>query len=161
MSRISPCLWFKDEAEEAANFYISLLPDSRITHVQPNVTDSRGGKIGSVLTVDFILAGQRFLAVNGGMAMEYTHAVSFHIECENQPEIDRLWDALSAGGKIEQCGWLKDRYGVSWQITPAIMQKLLADPDPAVAKRVMDAVLQMVKIDIATLEKARDRELVG
>src|SRR5919108_3856099 len=115
MSKISPCLWFDSEAEEAANFYVSLLPNSRIDRVQKNVTDSPGGKAGTVLVVDFTLAGQRFMALNGGMRFEYTHAISFHIGCADQAEVDRLWDALSAGGKVEQCGWLKDRYGVSWQ----------------------------------------------
>ena len=113
MSKISPCLWFNGEAEEAANFYVSLLPDSRIEN--PAQSHRRpGGKAGTVLVVDFTLAGQRFMALNGGMKMEYTHAVSFKIDCADQAEVDRLWDALLAnGGKAEQCGWLKDRYGVS------------------------------------------------
>ena len=119
MSKISPCLWFNGEAEEAANFYVSLLPDSRIEKIQRNTIDSPGGKAGTVLVVDFTLAGQRFMALNGGMKMEYTHAVSFMIDCADQAEVDRLWDALLAnGGKADQCGWLKDRYGVSWQIVP-------------------------------------------
>ena len=154
MSKISPCLWFDGEAEEAANFYVSLLPDSRIEQVQRNLADSPAGKKGSVLVVAFTLAGQKFLALNGGARFEYTHAVSFLIECEDQAEIDRLWQALSQGGKPEQCGWIRDRYGLFWQIEPKILPKLLADPDPAKAQRVMQAMLQMIKIDIAGLQRA-------
>jgi predicted 3-demethylubiquinone-9 3-methyltransferase (glyoxalase superfamily) len=153
-SKIAPCLWFAGDAEEAAKFYVSLLPNSRIDHVQRNPVDSPGGKKGTVLVVEFTLAGQRYLALNGGMRFEHTHAVSFHIDCEDQAEVDRLWDALSAGGEIEQCGWLKDRYGVSWQIIPRALPKLLADPDQAKSGRVMQAMLEMIKIDIAGLEKA-------
>jgi predicted 3-demethylubiquinone-9 3-methyltransferase (glyoxalase superfamily) len=154
MSKISPCLWFASEAEEAANFYVSLLPDSRIVHVQRNVADGPSGKTGSVLIVEFTLAGQTFLALNGGTRFEYTESVSFHIACDDQAEIDRLWDTLGRDGRIEQCGWLRDRYGVPWQIVPTVLPKLLADPDPAKARRVMDAVLGMVKLDIAGLEAA-------
>jgi predicted 3-demethylubiquinone-9 3-methyltransferase (glyoxalase superfamily) len=154
MSKISPCLWFDGEAEEAARFYVSLLPDSRIDRVQRNVTDSPAGKAGTVLVVEFTLAGQRFLALNGGTRFEYTHAVSFHIDCADQTEVDRLWDALSDGGTVERCGWLKDRYGVPWQIVPTVLPKLLGDPDPAKARRVMEAMLQMIKIDIAGLTRA-------
>ena len=157
MSKIAPCLWFDGEAEEAARYYVSLLPDSRVDHVQKNVTDSPGGKAGSVLVVEFTLAGQRFMALNGGTRFEYTHAVSFHIACADQAEVDRLWDALSAGGgKAEQCGWLKDRYGVSWQIVPTVLPKMLADPDPAKAQRAMQAMLGMIKLDIAGLQAAYD-----
>jgi predicted 3-demethylubiquinone-9 3-methyltransferase (glyoxalase superfamily) len=154
VSKISPCLWFDGEAAEAANFYVSLLPDSRINHVQKNVGDSPAGKAGSVLVVDFTLAGQRFLALNGGRRFEYTHAISFAVDCANQAEVDRLWDALSDGGSTEQCGWLKDRYGVSWQIVPTALGELLGDPDPAKAQRVMQAMLQMIKLDIAGLKAA-------
>lgn len=156
MSKIAPCLWFDGEAEEAARFYVSLLPDSRIDRVQSNVCDSPGGKAGTVLVVEFTLAGQRFLALNGGTRFEYTHAVSFHIDCADQAEVDRLWDALLKGGKAEQCGWLRDRYGVPWQIVPGALSRMLGDPDMAKAQRVMQAMLQMVKIDIATLQKAYD-----
>jgi predicted 3-demethylubiquinone-9 3-methyltransferase (glyoxalase superfamily) len=156
MSKIAPCLWFKDEAEEAARFYCSLLPDSRIDHVQKNVTDSPSGKTGSVLVVAFTLAGSRFLAINGGERLEYTHVISFHVDCADQAEVDRLWDKLSAGGSPVQCGWLKDRYGVSWQIVPSILPKLLADPDQAKAKRVMEALMKMIKLDIAGLQRAFD-----
>jgi predicted 3-demethylubiquinone-9 3-methyltransferase (glyoxalase superfamily) len=154
MSKISPCLWFNGEAEEAANFYVSLLPNSRIDHVQKNVMDSPGGRAGSVLVVEFTLAGQSFMALNGGRRFEYTHAISLKIDCADQAEVDRLWDKLSDGGKVEQCGWLKDRYGVSWQIVPTVLPKLLGDPDPAKAQRVMQALLQMVKLDVAGLERA-------
>lgn len=155
MSKIAPCLWFADEAEEAVNFYVSLLPDSRIDDVQKNLADGLAGKEGSVLVIDFTLAGQSFLALNGGTRFEYTHAVSFYIDCEDQAEVDRLWEALLAGGgKEEQCGWLQDRYGVRWQIAPRILRQLIADPDKAKAIRVMQAMMKMVKIDIPTLEAA-------
>lgn len=156
MSKIAPCLWFAKEAEEAANFYVSIIPDSRIKHVQKNVGDSPGGKDGSVLVVDFILGGQSFMALNGSTPMEYTHAISLKIDCADQAEVDRLWDGLSAGGQVEQCGWLRDRYGVAWQIVPTVLTQLLADPDRAKAQRVMQALLGMVKLDIAGLKKAYD-----
>ena len=155
MSKISPCLWFNGEAEEAAKFYVSLLPDSRIEKIQRNTTDSRGGKAGTVLVVDFTLAGQRFMALNGGMKVEYTHAISFKIDCADQAEVDRLWDALLAdGGRAQQCGWLSDRYGVSWQIVPTALLKYLGGPDAAGAQRAMQAMLGMVKLDIEGLKRA-------
>ena len=154
MSKVSPCLWFDGEAEEAARFYVSLLPDSRIENVQKNSIDSPAGKAGSVLVVDFTLAGQRFMALNGGKAFDFTHAVSFKIDCKDQAEVDRLWDALSDGGSVERCGWLKDRYGVSWQIVPAALVQYLGGPDRAGAQRAMQAMLGMVKLDIAGLERA-------
>jgi predicted 3-demethylubiquinone-9 3-methyltransferase (glyoxalase superfamily) len=156
MSKIAPCLWFDGKAEEAARFYVSLLPDSRIDKVQVNVSDGPSGKAGSVLMVAFTLAGQRFLALNGGMKVEYTHAISFHIDCADQAEVDRLWRGLAKGGAEVQCGWVRDRYGISWQIVPSILPKLLGDPDPVKAKRVMDAMMKMIKIDIAGLQKAYD-----
>jgi predicted 3-demethylubiquinone-9 3-methyltransferase (glyoxalase superfamily) len=154
MSKIAPCLWFEREAEEAAKFYVSLFPDSRIDHVQKNIVDTPAGKADSVLVVDFTLAGQRFMALNGGMRFEYTHAISLEVDCTDQAEVDRLWDGLADGGAIEQCGWLKDRYGVSWQIVPTVLGKLLSDPDPVRAARVMQAMMQMVKLDIAGLQAA-------
>jgi predicted 3-demethylubiquinone-9 3-methyltransferase (glyoxalase superfamily) len=155
MSKVSPCLWFDGEAEEAAKFYVSLLPDSRIEKVQKNTTDSPGGKAGSVLVVEFTLAGQRFMAINGGMKVEYTHAVSFKIDCADQAEVDRLWDGLLAnGGKAQQCGWLSDRYGLSWQIVPTALMKYLGGPDKAGAQRAMQAMLGMVKLDIEGLKRA-------
>jgi len=155
MSKISPCLWFDGDAEEAARFYVSLLPDSRIERVQRNVMDIPAGKAGTVLLVEFSLAGQHFLALNGGMKVEYTHAISFSIDCADQAEVDRLWDAVSANdGTPVQCGWIRDRWGVSWQIVPTALPKLLRDPDVAKAQRVMQAMLKMVKLDIAALERA-------
>jgi predicted 3-demethylubiquinone-9 3-methyltransferase (glyoxalase superfamily) len=154
MSKITPCLWFDSKAEEAANFYVSLLPDSRIDRVQRNVTDTPAGKTGTVLAVAFTLAGQRFLALNGGTRFEYTPAISFQVDCADQAEVDRLWDALSEGGAAQRCGWLKDRFGVSWQIVPTLLPKLLGDRDPAKAKRVMQAMLGMSKLDVAALEAA-------
>jgi predicted 3-demethylubiquinone-9 3-methyltransferase (glyoxalase superfamily) len=154
MSKIAPCLWFEREAEEAAKFYVSLFPDSRIDHVQKNIVDTPAGKADSVLVVDFTLAGQRFMALNGGMRFEYTHAISLAVDCTDQAEVDRFWDGLADGGAIEQCGWLKDRYGVSWQIVPTVLAKLLGDPDPVKAARVMQAMMQMVKLDIAGLQAA-------
>jgi predicted 3-demethylubiquinone-9 3-methyltransferase (glyoxalase superfamily) len=155
MSRISPCLWFDGEAEDAAKFYVSLLPDSRIKHVQKNPIDGPAGKAGSVLVVDFTLAGQDFMALNGGTRFEYTHAISFKIDCADQAEVDRLWEVLSSdGGSVERCGWLKDRYGVFWQIVPSVLPELLGGSDRAGAQRAMTAMLQMVKLDIAVLKKA-------
>jgi predicted 3-demethylubiquinone-9 3-methyltransferase (glyoxalase superfamily) len=160
-NKIIPCLWFDGDAEEAAKFYVSLLPDSRIDHVQKNVMDSPAGKEGTVLVVEFTLAGQRTLALNGGMTFEYTHAISFQIDCADQAEVDRLWDGLSAGGSVEQCGWLKDRYGVSWQVVPGVLPKMLGDPDREKARRVMQAMLKMVKLDIAGLKAAYDGTAAG
>jgi predicted 3-demethylubiquinone-9 3-methyltransferase (glyoxalase superfamily) len=155
MSKISPCLWFDGEAEEAAKLYVSLVPDSRIDTVQKNIIDGPAGKTGTVLLVEFTLAGQRFMALNGGMKMEYTHAVSFVIDCADQAEVDRLWDALLAnGGKAEQCGWLRDRFGVSWQIVPNVLPKYLGGPDKAGAARAVQAMLGMVKLDIEGLRRA-------
>jgi predicted 3-demethylubiquinone-9 3-methyltransferase (glyoxalase superfamily) len=155
MSKISPCLWFDGEAEEAAKFYVSLLPDSRIEKVQKNTVDGPAGKAGTVLGVEFTLAGQRFMALNGGTRFEYTHAISFKIDCADQAEVDRLWDALSAnGGSVERCGWLKDRFGVSWQIVPTALVQYLGGPDSAGARRAMQAMMQMVKLDIAGLKNA-------
>jgi predicted 3-demethylubiquinone-9 3-methyltransferase (glyoxalase superfamily) len=154
MSKISPCLWFDGEAEQAAKFYVSLLPDSRIERIQQNPVDTPAGKAGTVLVVEFTLAGQRFMALNGGTRFEYTHAISFKIDCADQAEVDRLWDALSDGGAVERCGWLRDRYGVSWQIVPTVLPELLGGGDAAGAQRVMQAVLAMVKLDVAGLNKA-------
>ena len=155
MSKISPCLWFNGEAEEAANFYVSLLPGSKIENVARNSTDGPGGKTDTVLVVDFTMAGQRFMALNGGMTVDYTIAVSFKIDCADQAEVDRLWDALLAhGGEASRCGWLKDRYGVSWQIVPTDLPKYIGGPDKAGAARAMKAMLGMVKLDIAALKTA-------
>lgn len=155
MSKISPCLWFASEAEEAANFYVSLLPDSKIETVQRAPADYPHGKAGQVIVVEFTLAGQRFMAINGGMRMEYTHAVSFKIDCADQAEVDRLWDTLLAnGGKAEMCGWVRDRYGLAWQIVPTALGQYLGGTDKAGAQRTMQAMLGMVKLDIEGLRRA-------
>ena len=155
MSKITPCLWFNGDAEEAVNFYVSLLPDSRIETVQRNSVDGPGGKAGTVLVVEFTLAGLPFMALNGGMSVEYTHAVSFKIDCADQAEVDRLWDALTAnGGQAVRCGWLKDRFGVSWQIVPHDLPKYIGGPNREGAARAMQAMLGMVKLDIAALKRA-------
>jgi predicted 3-demethylubiquinone-9 3-methyltransferase (glyoxalase superfamily) len=155
MSKISPCLWFDGEAEEAAKFYVSLLPDSRIDRVQKNPVDGPAGKAGTVLVVQFTLAGQEYMALNGGTRFEYTQAISFKIDCADQAEVDRLWDALSSnGGSVERCGWLRDRYGIYWQIVPTALGNFLGGPDRAGAQRAMQAMLQMTKLDIAGLRKA-------
>ena len=155
MSKISPCLWFNGEAEAAANFYVSLLPGSKIEIVQKNIIDGPSGKAGTVLLVEFTLAGQRFMALNGGMRMDYTHAISFKIDCADQAEVDRLWDGLLAGGgEAVRCGWLKDRYGVSWQIVPTALPTYLGGADRAGAQRAMQAMLGMVKLDIEGLKRA-------
>ncbi|HEY1606112.1 MAG TPA: VOC family protein [Allosphingosinicella sp.] len=155
MSKITPCLWFDGKAEEAANFYASLLPDSRVDKVHRAAADTPSGPAGSVLFVEFTLAGQTFQGLNGGPQFPFTQAVSFSIACEDQAEVDRLWDALIAdGGKPVQCGWLEDRYGLSWQIVPKAMGRLMLGDDPAGAKRAMEAMMKMVKLDIAELERA-------
>ena len=155
MSKISPCLWFSNEAEEAANLYVSLLPDSRIEKIQRNTIDSPGGKAGTVLVVDFTLAGQRFMALNGGMKMEYTHALSLMIHCDDQAQVDSVWNAfLAHGGRAEQCGWLRDRWGVAWQVVPKVMFDFLSSPDRAAAARAMQAMLKMVKLDVEVLRRA-------
>lgn len=159
MSKITPCLWFNGEAEAAANLYVSLLQDSRIEKVQRNTVDGPGGKAGTVLVVEFTVAGQRFMALNGGMKIEHTHAVSFMIDCADQAEVDRLWDALLAnGGEPSKCGWLKDRFGVSWQIIPSALPKYLGGADSAGARRAMQAMMGMVKLDIEGLKRAYEGE---
>jgi predicted 3-demethylubiquinone-9 3-methyltransferase (glyoxalase superfamily) len=158
MSKISPCLWFDGEAEEAAKFYVSLLPDSKVDHVQRNPIDGPSGKAGTVLVVQFTLAGQEYMALNGGTRFEYTPAISFKIDCTDQAEVDRLWDGLSEGGSVQRCGWLRDRYGVSWQIVPLVLPQLLGGPDRAGAQRAMQAMMGMVKLDIAELKKAYERQ---
>jgi predicted 3-demethylubiquinone-9 3-methyltransferase (glyoxalase superfamily) len=156
MSKIAPCLWFNGDAETAAEFYVSLLPDSRIDKVQRSPADTPGNKAGEVLVVEFTLAGQRFLALNGGMSFPHSPAVSFQIDCDDQAEVDRLWDALLDGGAAQQCGWLSDRWGVPWQIIPRELQALIGDPDPARAGRAMQAMLGMIKIDVEALRRAAD-----
>jgi predicted 3-demethylubiquinone-9 3-methyltransferase (glyoxalase superfamily) len=149
MQKITPFLWFDDCAEEAANFYTSIFPDSEILGI------SRQGN-GTVMTVSFRLRDQEFTALNGGPAFNFTEAISFFVSCETQEEVDELWEKLSDGGGEGQCGWLKDRYGVSWQIIPTALGEALGDPDPARAQRALNAMLQMGKIDINRLNEARE-----
>jgi predicted 3-demethylubiquinone-9 3-methyltransferase (glyoxalase superfamily) len=155
---ITPCLWFEDQALEAAEFYTSVFPDSSIVTVQRAPADTPGPKAGSVLVVQFKLAGQDYQALNGGPHEKFNDAISLSVSCNDQTEVDRYWSALTAGGgKPVQCGWLKDKYGLSWQIVPKRLPELLADPDPGKAKRVMEAMMKMVKIDVAALEAAAAR----
>jgi len=152
-----PCLWFDGTAEEAAEFYTSLLPDSRVDKVWHSPAETPSGPAGMVLTVDFTLNGQRFQGLNGGPEFDFNEAVSFVIECEDQTEVDRLWDALTTnGGEPGPCGWLKDRFGLSWQIVPRQLNELVEDPDPERARRAMEAMLAMGKIDVAELQRAAD-----
>lgn len=159
ISRITPFLWFDDQAEEAATFYTSIFDDSRIVSVTRYDREAAAATRrpeGSAMTVAFELFGQPFTALNGGPIFRFTEAVSFVVHCGTQEEVDRYWERLSEGGAegAQLCGWLKDRYGLSWQVVPDVLIELLAHPDPAVSARVMEAMLRMKKIDIATLEKA-------
>jgi predicted 3-demethylubiquinone-9 3-methyltransferase (glyoxalase superfamily) len=152
--KIIPCLWFDRQAEEAAEFYVSLLPDCRIDAVIRAPGDYPDGQAGDVLLVEFTLAGSRYTALNGGPHFNFTEAISLQIDCADQAEVDRLSDALSAVPEAEQCGWVKDRYGLSWQIVPEAMIRYLADPDPAVRTRVFGAMMQMKRLIVAELERA-------
>jgi predicted 3-demethylubiquinone-9 3-methyltransferase (glyoxalase superfamily) len=155
MSKIAPCLWFNGQAEEAATFYTSILPDSRIEKVHRAAADNPSTPQGGVLTVDFTLAGQQFIGLNGGPEFPFTEAISFSIDCADQAEVDRLWDALvEGGGEHSVCGWLKDRFGVSWQVVPRQLPELLDGPDQEGAARAMKAMLEMTKIDVAKLREA-------
>ena len=155
MSKVSPCLWFDGQAEEAARFYTSLFPDSRIDGVHRSPAETPSGPEGSVLTVDYTLAGQKFIALNGGPEFKFTEAISLSIDCDDQAEVDRYWDALIAdGGEPSVCGWLKDRFGVSWQVVPRRLTELLQGSDPDGARRAMEAMLQMTKIEVDKLEEA-------
>ncbi|WP_129791893.1 VOC family protein [Sphingosinicella sp. CPCC 101087] len=157
MQKITPCLWFNHNAEEAANFYVTLLPDSRIDKIVHAPADTPSGSEGSVLVVEFTLSGQNYIGLNGGPNFPFTEAVSFMIRTEDQAETDRLWEAhLANGGEESACGWLKDRWGLSWQITPKRLLELVSDPDPARARRATQAMMKMVKIDIAEVERAAD-----
>lgn len=153
MHKITPFLWFDHQAEEAANFYTSIFKNSKITGLT-RYGEAGPGPKGSVMVVDFELDGQPFHALNGGPVFTFTEAVSFVVNCETQEEVDELWEKLLAGGQPSQCGWLKDKYGLSWQIVPKVLVKLLSDLDPEKSKRVMQAMLQMVKLDIAGLQAA-------
>jgi predicted 3-demethylubiquinone-9 3-methyltransferase (glyoxalase superfamily) len=153
MPKITPFLWFDDKAEEAANFYVSIFKNSKVTSVT-RYGDAGPGPKGQAMTVAFQLDGQDFVALNGGPQYTFSPAVSFVVNCETQKEVDEFWNKLSAGGKPGRCGWLNDKYGLSWQIVPTVLPKLLGDKDAAKSRRVMQAMLQMDKIDIERLEKA-------
>ena len=161
MQKITPCWWFDDQAEEAVKFYASIFKNSKIksiTRYSEDAAKVSGRPKGSVLTVAFKLAGQEFLALNGGPIFKFTEAVSFIVNCETQAEVDRLWEKLSEGGEKGQCGWLKDKYGLSWQIVPTMLSKMLQDKDARKSERVMSALLQMKKLDIKRLEQAFRKE---
>ena len=153
--RIVPNLWFDTEAEEAAEFYLSVFKTGRIVSVS-RYTEAGPRPAGTVMTVEFELDGQRFVGINGGPQFTFDEAVSFQITCEDQAEVDRYWEALTEGGEESQCGWLKDRYGLSWQVVPSGMEEVFSDPDPERAQRAMKAMLGMRKIDVAELRRAAD-----
>jgi predicted 3-demethylubiquinone-9 3-methyltransferase (glyoxalase superfamily) len=155
VQKITPFLWFNDQAEEAMNFYVSIFRNSKVGRVS-RYGDAGPGKSGSVMSATFQLEGQEFHALNGGPQYPFTPAISLFVSCETQEEVDTLWDTLSAGGAPQQCGWLQDRFGLSWQIIPTVLGQLLGDPDPGRARRAMQAMLQMKKIDIAALKRAAD-----
>jgi predicted 3-demethylubiquinone-9 3-methyltransferase (glyoxalase superfamily) len=153
--KLTTCLWFDGKAEEAAKFYTSLIPDSGIDNIMRSPADNPSTPEGAPLTVNFRLAGEKFIGLNGGPMFKFNESVSFVIDCKDQAEVDRYWNALIAdGGAPSQCGWCKDRFGVSWQVTPKRLNELLADKDPDRARRAMEAMLKMQKIDIAELERA-------
>jgi predicted 3-demethylubiquinone-9 3-methyltransferase (glyoxalase superfamily) len=153
MQRITPFLWFNDNAEQAVNFYLSVFKNSKITNIT-HYGEAGPGPKGSVMTVDYQLDGQEFVAINGGPTYTISPAISFVVNCDTQEEIDYYWEKLSAGGQEVQCGWLQDRFGVSWQIVPPLLIELISDPDKAKADRVMQAMLKMIKLDINALKEA-------
>jgi predicted 3-demethylubiquinone-9 3-methyltransferase (glyoxalase superfamily) len=152
MRKITPFLWFDNQAEEAARFYISVFKNSRLGEVL------RRGEAGSVMSVTFTLDGQDFIAPNGGPHFKFTEAISFFVPCDSQAEVDELWEKLSEGGEKSRCGWLKDKFGVSWQVVPTVLRDLLWDKDPQKSRRVMEAMLQMDKLDIERLKQAHERD---
>jgi predicted 3-demethylubiquinone-9 3-methyltransferase (glyoxalase superfamily) len=154
MPSITPTLWFDHNLEEAAAFYASIFPNSRIEDLNRS-TDAGPGEPGSVLSGTFVLDGNRFIGINGGPHFSFSEAVSFTIDCKDQDEVDYYWNRLTDGGEESQCGWCKDRFGLSWQITPRALMQAMADPNRAAAKRVMEAMMGMRKIDIAAIERAR------
>jgi predicted 3-demethylubiquinone-9 3-methyltransferase (glyoxalase superfamily) len=163
MQKIGLCLWFDGNAEEAARYYTSIFKGSKlggITRYGKEGQEIHGGKEGAVMTVDFEIAGQTLLALNGGPQFKFNEAISLQVFCENQQEVDDCWEKLTAGGdeKAQQCGWLKDKFGVSWQVVPAVLVEMMKDKDPRKSERIMKAVLQMKKFDIAALERAYDGE---
>jgi len=157
MQKIMPCLWFDDQAEEAVNFYTSIFKNSKVMEIARYGEEGPGEK-GKVMTMTFSLDGQEFMALNGGPVFTFSPAISFMVNCETQEEVDRLWKKLTEGGQEEQCGWLRDKYGVSWQIVPTVLGELMSDPDAEKVKRVTRAMLQMVKLDIEGLKRAYQQE---
>jgi predicted 3-demethylubiquinone-9 3-methyltransferase (glyoxalase superfamily) len=155
VQKITPFLWFDNQAEEAMNFYTSIFKNAKIGNVS-RYGESGPGPKGSVMVASFELDGMHFTALNGGPQFKFTEAISFYVSCESQDEVDHYWDKLSEGGQTQRCGWLKDKFGVSWQIIPSALPKLMGDPDRAKAGRVMQAMLQMKKIDVAKLQQAYD-----
>jgi predicted 3-demethylubiquinone-9 3-methyltransferase (glyoxalase superfamily) len=153
MPKISPFLWFDNQAEEAMNFYVSIFKNAKVGSVS-RYGDAGPGPKGSVMVVSFELDGMKFTALNGGPQYKFTEAISLYVDCDSQEEVDHYWEKLSAGGQVQQCGWLKDKFGLSWQIIPSALPKLLSDPDKGRAMRAMRAMLQMKKIDVAALQKA-------
>ena len=156
MTTIATCLWFDGKAEEAASFYVSLFPDSRIDSVMRSAVDTPGAKAGAALFVEFTLAGRPFQGLNGGPGHPFTQAISLSVGCADQAEVDRIWDALEDGGTPVQCGWITDRYGLSWQVVPEGFMAMMRDPDQAKARRAMEAMMGMVKLDLAALRRAVD-----
>lgn len=154
MDKITTFLWFDGQAEAAAEFYTDLFPDSRIDEVTRTPTDYPGGREGDVVVVAFTLSGRSFQAMNGGPGHPFTDAISLSIDCADQAEVDHYWEALTDGGEAIQCGWLKDRFDLRWQVVPAMLSPLIADPDRQKAKRVMEAMMTMTRLDISTLERA-------
>lgn len=156
MQKITPFLWFDGKADEAMNFYVSIFKNSKVVSIS-RYGEAGPGTKGSVMGATFELDGQRFFALNGGPEFNFTPAISFFVNCETQREVDELWEKLSAGGEKQRCGWLKDKYGLSWQIVPTVLGELLQDNDPAKSQRTMKAMLQMDKLDIQRLKDAHDR----
>jgi predicted 3-demethylubiquinone-9 3-methyltransferase (glyoxalase superfamily) len=154
MAKITPHLWYSSEAEEAASFYVSIFPNSRVERVTAMQNESPSGPPGSVKIVEFTLFGQPFMAISAGPLDSFNHSISFMVNCDDQAEIDRYWDALLKGGSAEQCGWLKDKYGLSWQIVPTVLGAMMTDPDKEKARRAGEAMMKMVKFDIAKLTAA-------
>lgn len=159
IQKITPCLWFDDQGEQAAEFYTSIFSNSKITKIArygEAGKEIHGRPAGSVLTVEFELDGQRFTALNGGPVFKFNEAISFQVNCDTQEEVDHYWKALSAGGddNAQQCGWLKDKFGASWQVVPRVLSELITDPDPKKSERAFTAMLQMKKLDIAALKRA-------
>jgi predicted 3-demethylubiquinone-9 3-methyltransferase (glyoxalase superfamily) len=158
--KLTPCLWFDTQAEEAAKFYVSVFKNSKLGRISHYGQDAQGKKAGSVMVVEFDINGQTFTALNGGPQYKFTEAVSFQVACDSQEEIDYFWSKLSEGGEVGPCGWLKDKYGLSWQVFPSVLPKMLMDSDKNRSVRVMGAFMKMKKFDLAALERAYDGETV-